>query len=396
MRIVYTLLSSTFGMHQYTADLANRMARAGHEVHLLTTTRVPRDRYAPAIFIHTPMATTNTGFSKEGLQLSVLSRASAELRSLGPDLVHFTGPHLWNVFLVRALVGKGIPVIHTLHDLEPHRGARFGPLVRIWNRFILRSAHHILVHSRAYYQCLLDAGMSPERVSWTPLLHLFVGSAQEASLPASAASVEYEPWALFFGRLARYKGVNDLITACAMLDGTELDTPRVVLAGPGDLKRLWADAPPPRLQVRNRLIRDDEAVDLFRRCGLLVLPYIDASQSALIAAAYYFGKPVVVTRCGALPEYVVEGATGRIVEPGHPPTLARCLEDLLSNPAQLAKMGAAGRAWYAAQRAAEELSLLEMYEGVLQGQRAKEPTSSEMHERVARSRRAESYDKRAA
>ncbi len=35
-------------MHQYTSDLANRMAVAGDEVHLVTTTRVPRDRYLAA------------------------------------------------------------------------------------------------------------------------------------------------------------------------------------------------------------------------------------------------------------------------------------------------------------------------------------------------------------
>ena len=36
--LCYILLSSTFGMHQYTADYANRMAAAGHDVHLIITT----------------------------------------------------------------------------------------------------------------------------------------------------------------------------------------------------------------------------------------------------------------------------------------------------------------------------------------------------------------------
>lgn len=47
MRIVYVLLSPTFGMHQYTADLANRMAEQGHAVVLVTTTTFARDRYSP-------------------------------------------------------------------------------------------------------------------------------------------------------------------------------------------------------------------------------------------------------------------------------------------------------------------------------------------------------------
>jgi hypothetical protein len=101
MRIVYILLSPTFGMHQYTADLANRLATdeawLEAEVHLVTTTNLPADRYAPAVRIHTPLTTQNTGLSLDSLRLDKLARVKATLRELRPDLVHFTGPHLWNV-----------------------------------------------------------------------------------------------------------------------------------------------------------------------------------------------------------------------------------------------------------------------------------------------------------
>jgi glycosyltransferase involved in cell wall biosynthesis len=137
--------------------------------------------------------------------------------------------------------------------------------------------------------------------------------------------------------------------------------PRLVVAGPGDLSSLWAGPLPQRLAFHSGLIGDGEAIDLFRRCGLLVLPYVDATQSALVAAAYYFRKPVVVTRTGALPEYVEEGRTGYVVESGHPATLARCLDELLDDPSRLARMGAAGRAWYDAQRTAEVRTLVQMY-----------------------------------
>jgi len=83
-----------------------------------------------------------------------------------------------------------------------------------------------------------------------------------------------------------------------------------------------------------------------------------------VAAAYYFHKPVVVTQAGALPEYVEEGRTGHVVEPGDPGALARCLEALLANPERLARMGTAGRAWYEEQRREEQRTLLQMYERV--------------------------------
>jgi starch synthase len=366
MRLCYVLLSPTFGMHQYTSDIANRMAQGGiadsFDVHLVTTTRVPRDRYVPAVMVHTPVETTGTGFSREALRVGAVRDLQAAICDLDPDVTHFSGPHMWNVPLLRALSAQGIPVVHTLHDLDPHRGSGYGALLHVWNRLVIRSADHILVHGQTYRQRLLDMGVPAGRVTWTPLLHLFLGGTLLGATSDVGASVAYEPWALFFGRLSPYKGLDYLLTACALMDGRGAPEPCVVVAGAGDLDDLWAGALPERLALRNRLIDDEEAVDLFSRCGLLVLPYVDATQSALIAAAYYFRKPVIVTRTGALPEYVEEGRTGYVVEPDHPASLARCLERMLGDLAGLARMGAAGRTWYDARRAEEERTLVQMYQ----------------------------------
>jgi glycosyltransferase involved in cell wall biosynthesis len=351
-------------MHQYTADPANHMAAAGHDVHLVTTTHARRDRYAPAVTIHMPVETTNTGFSRESLRLSALGDLRSAICDLRPDVVHLSGPHLWNVPLVHLLKGKGIPVVHTIHDLDPHSGAGYGVLLRPWNWLIARSADHILVHGQVYRRRLIEGGMPDHKVTCTPLLHLFLGSAQLDAVSELAASATYEPWALFFGRVERYKGIEHLVTACDMLDGAEASFPRVVIAGRGDLSAFWSGPLPEGLEVRNHLIDDEEALDLFCRCGVLVLPYIDATQSALVAAAYYFGKPVIVTRTGALPEYVQQGHTGCVVEPGQAFALARCLGELLGDAEQLTKMGAAGRAWYEEQRAKEQRTLLQMYDRV--------------------------------
>jgi glycosyltransferase involved in cell wall biosynthesis len=317
--------------------------------------------------------TINTGLSWESLRLDSLRCSRSTICGLHPDVVHFTGPHLWNVPLVRTLVAQETPVVHTLHDLDPHYGTSYGSLLKAWNWLVIRSAHHILVHGQTYRQRLLDSGLSPDRVTWTPLLHLFLGSTKLTSSHDLTTSVEYQPWALFFGRLERYKGIEHLITAGAMMNGADSPTPRVVLAGPGHLATMWAGPLPQRVELRSRLIPDTEAIELFRRCGLLVLPYVDATQSALIAAAYYFRKPVVVTRTGALPEYVADGLTGCVVEPGHPAALARCLDEMLNDSARLARMGTAGRAWYESHRAAEERTLIEMYRRLTQTRPADDP-----------------------
>lgn len=411
MRIIYLLLSPTFGMHQYTADLANRMADAGHDVHLVTTSLAPRAPYSPQVQIHTPIATTSTGFAPEGLSLAALRRVQRTVVEIGrgragegerggeeerggvgegettarafpssphlplapsphlplapspPPLVHFTGVHLWNPALVRWLMVAGVPVVHSLHDLDPHLGVRFGRLIRLWNRAVLASAGQILVHGQVYRQRLLAQGSAPQRITYTPLLHLFLSYAGFAS--ANGCDVQSEPWALFFGRLERYKGVAQLLAAGARFPSSSQPHRRLVLAGPGSLSALGLDSVPPYVELRNRLIDDAEAIDLFCRCGLVVLPYLDATQSALIASAYYFRKPVVVTSTGALAEYVVEGQTGWIVPPGDVDALASVLAAALADPERLRRMGDAARAWYDRQRTAEWETLLAMYQDVI-------------------------------
>jgi glycosyltransferase involved in cell wall biosynthesis len=367
MRLCYVLLSPTWGMHQYTADLANRMKVTGHEVHVVTTRRVPSDRYDPAISLHTPLSTATTGFSLEGLNprtSRILRRLQLVICDLHPDLVHLTGPHLWNPLLLQSLRRAGIPTIHTLHDLHPHAGAVYGRLLYLWNGWVRRRADHLLVHGQCYRQELLDEGLDVAQVTCTPLTHLFVSHAREQALRQSLPPVSYEPWALLAGRLAAYKGLDVLVEAVWQLDSEAVGYPLAVVAGPGRMTGLVRGLLPPGLEVRNHLIADDEAIDLFSRCGLVVLPYVEASQSALIAAASFFGKPVIVTRTGALPEYVVDGETGWVIPPGDPHALTGALRAALADPARLAHRGRSAYAWYDRQRRLESIALQDMYGNV--------------------------------
>jgi len=363
MRICYVLLSPTYGMHQYTADLANRMLDAGHDVRLVTTARAPRDRYSPRLAIADPVDMADTGLSISTLRLNRLLDAKNAVTEWCPDAVHFTGPHVWNVPLVTALSAQRIPVIHTIHDLEPHqrRGVRYNVLLGAWNRAIIRSSDHILVHCERYRARLVRNGLRSHQVTSTPLLFLPLSFARQRSLAAEPGAVRYEPWALFLGRLETYKGLECLLAAYRSLDGAVAERPGLVIAGRGRLSAVGSKATPDGVEIRDRHIADEEAIDLLRRCGLLVMPYLHATQSALVATAYFFRKPVLASRTGALPEYVQDGLTGRLVEPADPPSLARCLRDMFGDPDRLAAMGAAGRQWYDDQRVSETELLISMY-----------------------------------
>lgn len=367
MRLLFLLLSPTFGMHQYTADLANRMAEH-FEVSAVTIKRYPKDRYGPDVVVQTPVDLGNTGLSLESLNIGRLNQVKRAVESAAPDVVHFTGPHLWNVALVRWLRAKGIPVVHTIHDLDPHYGTSYGQLLYLWNWAILRSADHIVVHGKLYRERLIAAGRRAESVTYTPLTFLFVGYSTSRALAASDNDVNYEPMVLFFGRQERYKGVDSLLKAFErvgdrMTDVAPNERLRLIVAGPGDVYRQKYGDGPRGVEWRNHLIGDEEGVRLFRRCSVVVLPYRDGTQSAVIAAAYFFRKPVIVTNVGALAEYVLRGKTGLVVDGDDVVEgLARAMLELLKTPEYSSRLGRAGRAWYDAQRELDTERLSRLYQ----------------------------------
>jgi glycosyltransferase involved in cell wall biosynthesis len=330
-------------MHAYTADYANRMVQLGHEVHVVTTANAPRNFYGPSVTVHTCVDTTNTGLSSEALQPRAIQQTARTVRSLDPDVAHFTGPHLWNAWLVPFLRARGIPTIHTLHDLHPHLGAAGGRLLYLWNAWIRTTSKILLVHGERYREALLRQRVAAKRIRCTPLTCLFSGWGKYQAVIQQPPPVTFEPLALFFGRLEAYKGLGVLVEAARRMVSTERQPCQVIIAGQGALDRFVSERLPPNVELRNRLISDDEGVELFARCGLVVLPYVEATQSAQVAAAHAFRKPVIVTRVGALPEYVVDGETGWVVPPNDPEALADALQLALGDLAQLERMGLVGR-----------------------------------------------------
>jgi glycosyltransferase involved in cell wall biosynthesis len=76
--------------------------------------------------------------------------------------------------------------------------------------------------------------------------------------------------------------------------------------------------------------------------------------------AMAFGRPIVATRAGGIPEAVADGVTGRVVEPRDPRALADALVAVLTDDEARAAYGAAGRA-----RFLERFTAERMVEGTL-------------------------------
>jgi glycosyltransferase involved in cell wall biosynthesis len=80
--------------------------------------------------------------------------------------------------------------------------------------------------------------------------------------------------------------------------------------------------------VLPRYVDPEEAAGLFTRADAVVLPYRDATGTGIAPLAYRYGRPVIATRVGGLPEVIDDGVSGFLVPPADPPALAAAIRKL--------------------------------------------------------------------
>jgi glycosyltransferase involved in cell wall biosynthesis len=136
---------------------------------------------------------------------------------------------------------------------------------------------------------------------------------------------EDENTILFFGRILDYKGIDYLIKAEPLIS-SEISNFKIIIAGDGDFSKYENLIDNHNhFMIINEYIPDETVSELFQRASVVVLPYIEASQTGIIPIAYAFKKPVVATDVGSLSEAVIDGVTGFIVPPKDSKTLAYSL-----------------------------------------------------------------------
>lgn len=261
-----------------------------------------------------------------------------QIKKFQPDVVHFQLGHFWfNLFLPLL---RRYPLVFTIHDPRHHVGDRDSKKTpQAIMDFGYRQADRIIVHGQPLKDDVVnDLSICPETISVIP--HVAIGSPTQPS----ARGNESENVLLFFGRIWEYKGLEYLIRAEPKIAEVIPDV-KIVIAGTGEnlekYRRMMVH--PERFEVHDRFISDDQRSEFFERCSIVVLPYIDASQSGVVPVAYTHAKPVIATTVGGLPESVEHERTGLLVPPKDTRALADAAIRLLRDARWRRELGANGK-----------------------------------------------------
>jgi L-malate glycosyltransferase len=265
---------------------------------------------------------------------------------------------------LRALVSREkVDVVHTHHSHDHWLGWWGGGSAALVRSFhneravrsgwpassLYRRTDALVAVSRRIEERLLAAGARRGRLH---RIDGVVDVARFASDTAGAAKVREEfsvgegPLIGCVSRLAAGRGHESLIEA---------------------FRQLLARRPEARLLLVGKGERRDALIGLVTRLGLerqtLFAGYRDADLPAVLAALDVFvllgagsdescraaleamaaGRPVVAARVGALPDAVVHGETGLLLDRSTPEDVAAALERLLANAGERRAMGEAGR-----------------------------------------------------
>jgi len=269
------------------------------------------------------------------------------IEEMKPDILHYQwvlAPALDRLMFKR-FKEMGIKLVYTAHNILHHEERR-------WHRkqyaSLYKIVDRIIVHSESNKRELVETfALDTMKVRVIPQGNFSDFSGEVLIKEKAKERLGIDPKQqviLFFGLIKRYKGVEYLIKAFPMVKKRLPGTKLLIAGKPNE------DFSPYESLITNLGIVEDvithlrfipyrEVAAYFCAADVVVLPYLKTYQSAVAFTAYTFGRPVIATATGGLPEAIEEGKSGYVVPSADEQRLAEAICAILSDETRMRQMG---------------------------------------------------------
>jgi glycosyltransferase involved in cell wall biosynthesis len=212
---------------------------------------------------------------------------------------------------------------------------------------LLRNMDSIIVHCRSMKEQMEQLGAPSDKihlVNYSVDQKFFVPSNHidpEPGLFVSIGEVRTRNYELLFRAIDGLAG-KAVVIASGSWYAREKNRHLTTSLVPANVE-MWERLPPTQLR------------DLYARAQFVVIPVYDSVASAgatVSLEAACMGRAVVAPRSRGLTDYIIDGETGILVEPGDAEAMRDAISSLLANPREAQRLGDNAR-----QRVEEELNL---------------------------------------
>ena len=256
----------------------------------------------------------------------------SKIKKISPDLTLFQWwhPYFAPCFGTLAILlkrWKRTKICFLCHNVKPHESTFIDTFLL---KYAFSASDFFIVHSEPDLINLkkLKPGAKVSKAAH-PIYDVFkFGKEMEIREAKRKLGIEGNVL-LFFGYIRKYKGLEFLIRALPKVLREINCTLLIVGEVYGDEQEYLhlIDQSNAKDQIKwiGRYVPNEEVALYFTAADVVVLPYVSATQSGIIQIAYAFNKPVISTRVGGIPEAVVDGETGFLVDPANADALAESI-----------------------------------------------------------------------
>jgi glycosyltransferase involved in cell wall biosynthesis len=314
------------GLATYNERLARAYLSQGHEVIIYTFSL----QYPDFLFPGTTQYSDQPAPNDLSIKVSVNSvnplnwlSVGREIKKFHADLLlikfwlPFMAPCLGTIARIVKTNGK-TKVISIIDNIIPHE-KRPGDFA--FAKYFVKHVDGFIAQSKSVLEDLNKFdNTKPKLFSPHPLYDNFGEAVTKAEAKAALGLDVNTNYALFFGFIRDYKGLDLLLQALALESVRKLDF-KLIVAG-----EFYSDSKPyldlikelnleDKVILRTDFIPDGKVRYYFCASDIVIQPYKHATQSGVTQICYHFNKPMLVTDVGGLPEIVPHEEVGYVAEP---------------------------------------------------------------------------------
>ncbi|MDR1614940.1 MAG: glycosyltransferase family 4 protein [Campylobacteraceae bacterium] len=271
------------------------------------------------------------GFLFSSLNIFRFIKIIKSINLYKPDIFYSPMEHFWDVVIYPFV--KCRLKLKTIHDIKLHK-QEDGFIYRFFHQFVFKQADKYVILSKKFTEDLTAKGIKEQDIIYIPHANFSYYSDKQENL-----YFHFYNKLLFFGRILEYKGLHILLKAMRIVV-KEIPDIKLIIVGDGDISSYKNDIEilHDNIELHNKWIAIEDVKNYFQKIDIVVLPYIQASQSGIIPLAYSFSKPVIASNIGALDEQLYDGKTGYLVESGNHEMLAEKILYLMKSSDIICKM----------------------------------------------------------